>query len=47
MKENILCGHALMSIENDITRDDNFLDDVVLKFKNNSLAEGKQRRIAL
>lgn len=47
MKENRLCGLALMSIENDITRDENFLDDVVLKFKNNSLAEGKQRRIAL
>ena len=47
MKENGLCGHALMSIENDITRDDNFLNYVVLKFKNNSIAEGKERRIAL
>jgi hypothetical protein len=47
MTENRLCGLGLMSIENDITRDDNFLDDEVRKFKNNSIAEGKQRRIAL
>ena len=47
MTWNRLCGLGLMSIENDITRDDNFLDDVVRKFKNNSAAEEKQRRIAL
>ena len=47
MTENRLCGLGLMSIENDITEDDNFLNNVVRKFKSNAIAEGKQRRIAL
>lgn len=42
MTEARLCGLGLMSIENELTRDNNFLDNVVQKF-----AEGGARRIAL
>jgi len=44
MTEDRLSGLGLMSVENELTREDTFLDNVVHKFK---VAEGKNRRIAL
>jgi hypothetical protein len=45
--EDRLCGLGLMSFENELTRGDDFLDSVVLKLKDNGVARGKSRRIAL
>ena len=47
MGEDRLCGLSLMSIESELTRPANFLDNVVQKFKDNGIADGKIRRIVL
>jgi len=47
MKETRLCGLGFMSIENEITRGDNFLNNVVEKFKDQGVSEGRVRRISL
>jgi len=42
-----LFGLGLVSIENELTRDEKFLDDVVQRFKDQVICEGRARRIAL
>jgi hypothetical protein len=50
MGEDRLCGLSLMSIESELMRpakSANLLDNVVQKFKDNGIADGKIRRIVL